>query len=614
MEYVNGVGLDVILEKNGKLPVTKALAIFEQICAGLEYVHDCGILHRDLKPSNIMLIDASSDNPRVKLLDFGVAKFMDNSAAKALTQVGEVVGSPLYMSPEQAKGMIVDQRSDIYSLGCVLYEMLSGAPPFDGQNAVELILKQVGEKARPLNSVIRGEKLPNTLETLVAKMLEKDQTARYQTVQEIRREISKIRKAHRSWYHIDLPKFSAASKQSRMMLSVMAAVFVAAMLAAACAVTWSIATWKKEKDIKITYHEDLPVILTGMRRVTDTNHKVVSAGGKMDSGKAPDADLDGDPGDALLSTMHDKRQELEDAIRDDKEGIDLECSHHDPLSDKEFARLKNRVQRFVQQMKLNGQNHLTEKSIDVFADMPLSSLELNKTNLTGSALKKIAKFDTLTSLKIDRMKDVKPEDLMQLAKLRRLRAISLEHCKLTPACMKALASIKSLENVTISENPHIGTEGLSYLANLHLTKLDAYKCGIGDDAVPYIRKMKSLVSLNLAENNIGNDMVVALSDLDELRTADLSSNMRITDVGLEHCVPKRLLRAAFENCLRVSQSAIQVFMQNNKSCLVYMPNHLIVSPVAIAGVGAMPQRTAKDQEDQEDLKFAKSYAGTLGRD
>ena len=109
-------------------------------------------------------------------------------------------------------------------------------------------------------------------------------------------------------------------------------------------------------------------------------------------------------------------------------------------------------------------------------------------------------------------------------------------------------------------------------------------------------------------------MVVALSDLDDLRQVDLSSNVRITDVGAEHCVVKKLLRAAFANCLRVSQSAIQVFMQNNKSCLVEMPNHLIVSPVAIAGVGAMPHRTADDQEDQENLKFAKSYLGTLGRD
>jgi len=390
-----------------------------------------------------------------------------------LTQVGEVVGSPLYMSPEQAKGMIVDQRSDIYSLGCVLYEMLSGAPPFDGQNAVELILKQVGEKARPLNSVIRGEKLPNTLETLVAKMLEKDQTARYQTVQEIRREISKIRKAHRNWYHVDLPKFSAASKKSRMMLSVVAAVFVAGMLFAACAVTWSIATWKKEKDIRVTFQENIPPFLSGKRRITDTTGKVVTTDDKKEPGKSPDADLDGDPGDALLSTMHDKNQELEDAIKEDHEEIDLHCHHHDPLSDKEFARLKSRVQRYVQRLKLSEQNQLTEKSIDFFADMPLSSLELNKMNLTGSALSKIAKIDTLTSLQIDRMKNVKPEDLMQLAKLKRLRSISLKRCNLTPACMKALASVKSLENVTIDENPHIGTVGLSYLASLHLTKLDA---------------------------------------------------------------------------------------------------------------------------------------------
>ncbi len=127
MEFLDGIGLDALVRDNGRLPVERALSIFDQVCCGLEYVHDFGILHRDLKPSNIMLSGAEQ---KVKLVDFGIAKIMDKTATKALTQTGEVFGSPLYMSPEQARGMPTDARSDIYSLGCVMYELLSGVPPF----------------------------------------------------------------------------------------------------------------------------------------------------------------------------------------------------------------------------------------------------------------------------------------------------------------------------------------------------------------------------------------------------------------------------------------------------------------------------------------------------
>ena len=173
MEFVDGRGLDSLLKERGRLMLPNALNIFSQVCDGLAYVHRQGILHRDMKPSNIMIEHSASDSPKVKLVDFGVAKIIDETAAKSLTQTGEVIGSPLYMSPEQAKGLALDQRSDIYSLGCVFYEMLTGYPPFNARSAVELIMKQVSEPPKSINSVVAGQKFPNTVESLVGKMLEK---------------------------------------------------------------------------------------------------------------------------------------------------------------------------------------------------------------------------------------------------------------------------------------------------------------------------------------------------------------------------------------------------------------------------------------------------------
>jgi serine/threonine-protein kinase len=135
MDLVEGETLDMVL-KRGALPVEESLNIFRQICQGVMCAHEHGILHRDLKPSNIMLEKShrADSNPRLtaRVLDFGIAKILESDEALMRTRTGEIFGTPTYMSPEQAEARKLDRRSDIYSLTCVLYEMLTGSPPFIG--------------------------------------------------------------------------------------------------------------------------------------------------------------------------------------------------------------------------------------------------------------------------------------------------------------------------------------------------------------------------------------------------------------------------------------------------------------------------------------------------
>jgi serine/threonine protein kinase len=133
MELIEGQTLtDRLKEKGGKLAITDVIQIFVQACFGLAYAHENGIVHRDIKPSNIMILNGIplSSEGSVKIVDFGIAKFAqhDDGEVQALTKTGEIFGSPLYMSPEQCSGEHVDYRSDIYSLGCVLFEALTGTP------------------------------------------------------------------------------------------------------------------------------------------------------------------------------------------------------------------------------------------------------------------------------------------------------------------------------------------------------------------------------------------------------------------------------------------------------------------------------------------------------
>jgi serine/threonine protein kinase len=189
LDYIEGDTLAKSIAKKAGLPVPEALEIFIQACDALEHAHMRGVLHRDLKPSNIMLVPRSSGPPLVKIVDFGIAKIADpgyQTAGMNLTQTGEVFGSPLYMSPEQASGTKLDRRSDIYSFGCVMYETLTGAPPFVGGSSIETIFQQLNAQAPPLREGSLGKDFPDDVEAIVARALEKSPDARYQSMAELK--------------------------------------------------------------------------------------------------------------------------------------------------------------------------------------------------------------------------------------------------------------------------------------------------------------------------------------------------------------------------------------------------------------------------------------------
>ncbi len=176
MDYIEGRDLKSILVERGKLPPAEVVPIFQQICRGLEAAHVEGVVHRDLKPQNVMVDGAG----RVWLMDFGLARSMELSG---LTRTGVLMGTPDYMSPEQARAEKVDARSDLFSLGIIVYEMLTGRLPFQADTLMAKLLMRVQQNATPVTEI--DPSIPASLGAVVARCLERDVNKRYQNVREI---------------------------------------------------------------------------------------------------------------------------------------------------------------------------------------------------------------------------------------------------------------------------------------------------------------------------------------------------------------------------------------------------------------------------------------------
>lgn len=201
LDFIEGDTLSKSIQKTAGLPVEESLDIFIQACDALEHAHSRGVLHRDLKPSNIMLVPRIAGAPLVKIVDFGIAKINHpeiESGIMNLTQTGEVFGSPLYMSPEQASGAKLDKRSDIYSFGCVMFETLTGTPPFVGGSSIETIFRQLNDKAPTLKEGSLGRDFPLELETIVAKALEKKPDDRFQSMAELKHQLISLKAGKKS--------------------------------------------------------------------------------------------------------------------------------------------------------------------------------------------------------------------------------------------------------------------------------------------------------------------------------------------------------------------------------------------------------------------------------
>jgi serine/threonine protein kinase len=187
MEYVKGVNLEMLLARNGKMNAARVCRIIGELCEVLQAAHDEGIIHRDLKPANLMIVDPDTPRERIKVMDFGLAKLMESDTLRKVTDtnVDFAVGTPGYIAPEQVRGEEMDHRGDLYSVGVMMYELMTGRLPFNGPNSMDILLAHATEFAPTFNELGLKGWVPREVEQLVFDCLAKMPEDRPQSAREL---------------------------------------------------------------------------------------------------------------------------------------------------------------------------------------------------------------------------------------------------------------------------------------------------------------------------------------------------------------------------------------------------------------------------------------------
>ena len=257
MEYVPGEDLRSFIRRSGQLTVGKTISVGKQVCDGLNEAHRQGIIHRDLKPSNI-IIDREGN---AKIMDFGIARSL---ATKSTTGLGVMIGTPEYMSPEQVEGKDVDPRSDLYSLGIILYEMATGRVPFEGDTPFTIGVKQKSE--RPKSPREFNAAIPEDLNRLILKCLEKDRSARPQSAAEVRAELERIEQGLPTTERVVPARKTHTARQVTVTFSLKKAIIpgAAVFIIIAAIVVWQLFSIKKsavppsgKPSLAIVYFENI---------------------------------------------------------------------------------------------------------------------------------------------------------------------------------------------------------------------------------------------------------------------------------------------------------------------------------------------------------------------
>lgn len=526
MELIKGETLSEKLKRTTCLPISEAIPIFLQICRGLAHAHQLGVVHRDIKPSNIMILDdvAMGTEGSVKIVDFGIATFAPEDEERRLTHTTDITGSPLYISPEQCSGATVDFRSDIYSLGCVIFETLTGTPPFIGDTALSTMMKHKSQRPPSLKEASLGNTFPKELEQVVATMLAKSPEQRYQSINAVAKDLAATMSGERIQKPIAPAKIELPNSMPKPLTLTRSLFFGAILLTTLMSATLAGFAAFEIKHIQL----EKPIIQVIRDKADPKVH-------------AEDSTLIID--EAALETVQD-RASVVLAQRLRQVDSDGHLSMHFMTLNREQMLMISKA-KWIRFLDLE-ECTFTNKDFDVLAALPkLAHICVRGSNFNDNGAAGLAKCSKLNLVSAGGTA-LTDKGVALLCAHKDLNFVDYNSIAITDAGLKSLGGVKNLTRVDLKGDKAITNEGIKYLRN----------CPIGEIALDGIP-------------NVDDKVLDTLSRFPHLVKASFKET-NVTLKGLEKvCLNPALREINIINCKRLSQHDIDVLNSKTPNVLVH---------------------------------------------
>jgi serine/threonine protein kinase len=493
MEFLDGMGLDVLLEKHGRMTADRAVPIFKQIADGMAHAHGLGVLHRDLKPSNIIVVDPFGAVPLVKIVDFGLAVSLAEEQDESRTHLS---GSPLYMAPEIIEGKPAGERADIYSLGCLMMECLTLSAPFSAKTVMETLLKHRTEQPPLLSERISADGIPVGLEETVDKCLSKDPDDRFQSMTSLRDDLQLIEKDLRQ--KLDAEKLNSEKPNTEQLLDVQSGAIPSAN-----------ATPKVSNQIG-SLIAGIVVAILCFGGLGYYIWPELSALIKPSEPAPVSVVLEGETeGDALIeSTLKDKFGVIETYGG-------LWTFNKQAETDSDLAELSKRTD--IERLSLN-KTYMTGTGLKYLKGNKLVSIALIDTMVNGEGMQVLAEFPTISVIRLVRSKNLDDQALTWILKLPRLHTLYLcMNNKLTKKSLDTITKIPRLQRLSVQGiTPIDSVSKISSIGNL--TALSLENTGVKGATLNDLRRLKKLIALDLSGLQITDEQMhyVALPQIQML--------------------------------------------------------------------------------------------------
>lgn len=554
MEYLEGTSLDKIIKE--KRPDLKtAISIFEQICRGLEYAHNAGVIHRDLKPSNILVLEGDEKILSVKILDFGVAKVASEN--QRLTSTDVLVGSPLYMSPEQTEGLADKPSTDIYSLGCLMFETLSGKPPLKGASVIETISAHRNTAPPLISEMDEATIYPDELVALVDDCLRKAPEARPSSAGSVAEKLAQIREFLETGRKTEVESIKHETEKenrdqsSRLRITGMVVFLIALTVVAAIFIYQGFS--KEQNSTKPKAQE-----LARQEKQASLNEE---------------------------KDFKETKKFLYKAYPDGK----LEVSSTYPVTDSDLVELKNK---------------------------DIANISLKDNKIDGSGLKNLIQLPIFRLELVGCL--LKDENCIYFCKMKKLRILGLEAPGLSDKGLEFLSRLKSVTNLSLSSDQitDLGVASLSKLSQLEKIELSSKK--LTANSIKYLVPLKKLNALGLNNISLDENWAKTVFKIKQLRNLNITTEAKLSSqflINLENSKITSLILAKanldsesikalsnwqFLDCLELNecsfdQSALALLTRNHRLKKLHIFN--ITDPISDDLIAALKK------SELEELRF-----------